>query len=30
MEYFYIGIVLIFLVALVAVGVTLDKEDLES
>jgi len=30
MEYFYIGMITLFLVAIVIIGVTMDKEDLES
>jgi hypothetical protein len=30
MEYVYIGLIILFLVVLVLVGVTMDKEDLEK
>jgi len=30
MEYLYIGIIILFLAAIVVVGVTMDKEDLEK
>jgi len=30
MAYLYIGIIIVFLIAIVAVGVVMDKEDLES
>jgi hypothetical protein len=29
-EYLYIGLIILFLVALVVVGVTMDREDLEK
>jgi hypothetical protein len=30
MEYLYIGLIILFLVAIVVIGVTMDKEDLEN
>jgi len=30
MEYLYIGLIILFLTAIVVVGVTMDKEDLEK
>jgi hypothetical protein len=30
MEYLYIGLIILFLAAIVVVGVTMDKEDLEK
>jgi hypothetical protein len=30
MEYLYIGLIILFLTAIVVVGVTMDKEDLEN
>jgi hypothetical protein len=30
MEYLYIGLIILFLVAIVVIGVTMDKEDLEK
>jgi hypothetical protein len=30
MEYLYIGLIILFLVAIVVIGVTMDKEDLQK
>jgi hypothetical protein len=30
MEYLYIGLIILFLAAIVVIGVTMDKEDLEN